>query len=622
MIFLLSAIKSAKEKLTRAEVKAAVARAGSATSARENQRQETQTGDAADGTGLSQWQALQRKLQLVQEPAAPEADIAALLKAVFKEHMLTSTPEFTKYFANDGKVQTPAEVEASIAAQRDGAALAADGSQPHPNPHGSAGTSGHPSGHPGEPDAGAAVRPLAAVNRAWARFRASPLRLRIYLTLSHPEYSALAMCVGVFLLLVIILNTATFCVESIPKWEDTELYDRLVMVDYGCLAVFTVEFVLRMLCCPSLRRFVLDPMNWVDVVSIAPFYVELILMGPSSQVASQTRIVRLLRLLRILRILRATSRFRNLQVVVDSLIRSSDVIAMLALLLLVLLVVSSTIIYYIEGALIPDTWFDSIPTTMYYMHVTLTTTGYGDLYAQSSWGRFAAGVFMLLCMVTLSLPISVVGGNFSNLWSRYIAIRDGLARSSAAWATRGRLRQLACRHAAAMDDLITTINELKGGDALLALKEGVAELKSRLAWARKRQEELQALLAVSGRLVSRELSESLDRLHNAHKDMVGWSVDGAWLAERGRRLLADLRALRVVVEEEEEWLGQQAAEAAFGPGPSGSGSGAASASAPRVGLGAVAPQPMASGAGGAATTNASREQEDAGAASGGIRADP
>ncbi|PNH05881.1 Potassium voltage-gated channel subfamily A member 3 [Tetrabaena socialis] len=208
----------------------------------------------------------------------------------------------------------------------------------------------------------------AGIDRALRELIKYEEALEVYVTLSHPEHSRLAFGLSMFVLAVILLNTGTFCVESVPRWENTPLYDRLVIVDYVCLGVFTLEFVLRLATCNSLTRFSMGLMNWVDLLAIAPFYVELIVVGPHGQAAAQTRIIRVLRLLRILRLLRATTRFRNLQVVVDSLMASGDVIGMLLLLLVVLLVVSSTIIYYVETALTPDTWADSIPLTMWYMH--------------------------------------------------------------------------------------------------------------------------------------------------------------------------------------------------------------------------------------------------------------
>ncbi len=54
----------------------------------------------------------------------------------------------------------------------------------------------------------------------------------------------------------------------------------LSIVDYVCLGVFTAELLLRLATCPSLRAFALDPMNWVDVAAVLPFYIELMVVGP------------------------------------------------------------------------------------------------------------------------------------------------------------------------------------------------------------------------------------------------------------------------------------------------------------------------------------------------------
>ncbi|GIL73694.1 hypothetical protein Vretifemale_3835 [Volvox reticuliferus] len=297
-----------------------------------------------------------------------------------------------------------------------------------------------------------------------------------------------------------------------------------------------------------------------------------------------------MRLLRVLRLLRASARFRNLQIVVDALASSLDVIGMLGVLLGVLLVVAGTVVYYVEDSLVENTWFDSIPLTIYYMHVTLTTTGYGDYYAQSVWGRFVVGVFMLLCMVTISLPIGVVGGNFSTLWGRYVALRDAINRSMEAWSTRLRLQGLAAKHCAAVDELITTTNNLKavleegsgrdgsgaGGlralrDKLLelqtslqqlpatemesagqaALQQTITELRRRLEKAEDRFGLLKAVLSLGPRVSSPDVVSSLEGLHAVHQAMATHASEAVRQAARARQQLADLRAMRDVLRAEE-----------------------------------------------------------------------
>ncbi|KAG2444538.1 hypothetical protein HXX76_001284 [Chlamydomonas incerta] len=559
------------------------------------------TASEAAANGPSQWTLLQERIIAAQgavpDPASDE--VARLMRSIFMQHLMSGAPEYSKYFKNDIRMmQQETELQKQAA------------KEPHPDDP--------------EPSPNVFVSLYRGCKHALARYRASPLRAKIYLTLSHPEYNAYAFAFGIFIMLVILLNTAVFCIESVPRWENTPLYDRLVIVDYVCLGIFTVEFLLRLLTCSSLTHFAASAMNWIDFLAIAPFYLELMIVGPTTgnQAASQTRIIRVLRLLRVLRLMRASTRFRNLQVVVDALVASGDVLGMLVFLLLVLLVVSATIMYFVEQALVEGSWFDSIPLAIYYMHVTLTTTGYGDFYPVSAWGRFIAGVFMLLCMVTLSLPISVIGGNFSNMWGRYTHIRDGIERSGQAWTNFLGLRTAATQHCRAMDNLIDTINRVKcvledgtraggglgepGADGLKALIDDLAGLQmkmeainarrssatggaggsahgpgvgagaggqqgqgqaaadgvraaqlrlvtesmqKRVESARVQYSELQALLHVSGRLSSKDVTEKLDKLHGLHKEMAGWALDGGFIAGHAGLLLADLRALREVVHE-------------------------------------------------------------------------
>ncbi|GIL49389.1 hypothetical protein Vafri_5754 [Volvox africanus] len=438
----------------------------------------------------------------------------------------------------------------------------------------------------------AAVRwVLYFLDRMPAPYRGWRPRVQLYLLLSCPEYSFLAMAIGVLMMAVVLLNTLTFCLESVPSLEGTRMYDNLIIIDYVCLGIFTTEFLLRLLTCNSVLRFARNFMNWVDLVAVLPFLVELAVAGPDSQSASKTRIFRIVRLLRVLRLLRASTRFRNLQIVVDALASSLDVIVMLMVLLLVLLVVAGTVVYYVENDLVDGSWFDSIPLTIYYMHVTLTTTGYGDYYAKSIWGRLVVGIFMLLCMVTISLPIGVVGGNFSNLWGRYVALRDSINRSIQAWTTRLRLQGLAAKHCAAVDELITTTNKRKatleegsgggtsGSGGLRALRDkllelqmvleqlpgteaedsarqaavdaAIPDLRRRLERAEDRFRLLKATLSLSPRVSSPDVVSNLEGLHAVHQAMATRASEAVRQAARARQQLADLRAMRDVMQAEE-----------------------------------------------------------------------
>lgn len=286
----------------------------------------------------------------------------------------------------------------------------------------------------------------------WQRWIYSPTRAWIYDTLSHAGCSDLAYWASIFMMATIIINTITFCFETVPHYERpgyaSDLYTNMITVDYVCMGIFTLEYMARIVTCPNLWPFLTSFSNTVDLVAIAPFYLELIITGKSAE-AFQTRIVRLLRILRIMRLLRVFTRFQNLVVVVETAKASVDVLSMLLLLLLVFLVVFAVIFFYVEAAI-----FDSIPQAMYYSMITLTTTGYGDITPVTNLGRFVAGVMILICMVVISCPIAVLGGNFAERWTDFKRFQSSIARSRKVWPLRGALHEALIRHEAPLDDLL------------------------------------------------------------------------------------------------------------------------------------------------------------------------
>ncbi|GFH17670.1 ion_trans domain-containing protein, partial [Haematococcus lacustris] len=136
----------------------------------------------------------------------------------------------------------------------------------------------------------------------------SPLRFSVYSTLTHAEHSPLAQLFQLFSFSVIVLSTITFCLETIPSIEQGPALKQLEVVDFVCLGFFTLEFLARLLCCPSLWDFARSALNIIDFVAIFPFYVQLIVaaMGVDAD-SDNTRIIRLIRLLRALRLLRLSS---------------------------------------------------------------------------------------------------------------------------------------------------------------------------------------------------------------------------------------------------------------------------------------------------------------------------
>jgi len=198
-------------------------------------------------------------------------------------------------------------------------------------------------------------------------------------------------------------------------------------VEAGCSVAFTVEYLLRLVCCPPAGRtaFVLTPLNVVDLAAILPFYLSLL---PSLSSGS-TQVVRIFRLARIFRLFKSSKQFKLLQTLIATFTRSLSALGMTMMLVLFANILFSSLVWFCEKGdwdptsgqwLLPDgepSPFDSIPTTMWWCIVTFTTVGYGDLAPVTPLGQFFGALAQLSGLLVIALPASVIGTNFDAVYS-------------------------------------------------------------------------------------------------------------------------------------------------------------------------------------------------------------
>lgn len=189
-------------------------------------------------------------------------------------------------------------------------------------------------------------------------------------------------------------------------------------------------------------------MNIVDVVAIVPFFIDL-----ATSAGSSVAIIRVLRLARILRIFKAGKYKDGTNLLNKCLWNSLPALSLLFFYTAIGVVLFGSIIYFVESGEytvnedFPDgaylrsdrfgtgqeiSPFTSIPVACYWVIVTATTVGYGDLYPTTGWGRFIACVTMYCGVLVLALPISVVGSNFSREYEKNKAALDA-AEASPRW---------------------------------------------------------------------------------------------------------------------------------------------------------------------------------------------
>jgi voltage-gated potassium channel len=152
-------------------------------------------------------------------------------------------------------------------------------------------------------------------------------------------------------------------------------------------------------------RYAFSFFGVVDLVSILPTYLAFLLPGFHVLVD-----VRLLRMLRIFRILKLPLYFDESQNLWRALVRSRHRIMVFLGVVLILIVVLGTVMYLVEG---PSNGFTSIPVSMYWAVVTMTTTGYGDIHPKTPLGQFITSLAILIGYGVIAFPAGMVGGEMA-----------------------------------------------------------------------------------------------------------------------------------------------------------------------------------------------------------------
>lgn len=256
------------------------------------------------------------------------------------------------------------------------------------------------------------------------------------------RWDALSRVINLLLILLISLNVIAIIFESVEsifaRFERAFWYFEVFSV-----TVFTIEYLARVwssidskaMVDPSpvvgRLKYMLTPLALVDLIAILPFYLSL-------YVSIDLRFLRGLRLLRLFKLSRYSPALGALLDVVQ---KEAEAIMAALVVLLILLVMSATGIYILEKELQPET-FGSIPSSMWWAIVTLTTVGYGDVVPLTSGGKIFGGLIGLLGIGMIALPAAILASGFvENIHDRREeynrraerALRDGVLDEHERW---------------------------------------------------------------------------------------------------------------------------------------------------------------------------------------------
>ncbi len=203
----------------------------------------------------------------------------------------------------------------------------------------------------------------------------------------------------VILLFVILVSIVLVMLESVP-FIRSEYGHELRIMEWTITLIFSIEYILRILIVRKPVRYIFSFYGIIDFLAVIPTYVSLFIVGSHSLLV--IRVLRLLRVFRILKLTRYTNAGKTLG---RAMWASREKISVFIFFVITLVIIIGTIMYLVEGE---TNGFTSIPQSIYWAIVTLTTVGYGDISPQTPLGQFLASLVMIIGYAIIAVPTGIV----------------------------------------------------------------------------------------------------------------------------------------------------------------------------------------------------------------------
>lgn len=202
---------------------------------------------------------------------------------------------------------------------------------------------------------------------------------------------------------LIIYSIVTMALETMPELS---AYQRFFQVsETVVVAIFTVEYLVRWLASKNRARYPFTFLAIVDLLAILPFYIA---------IGIDIRGLRAIRLLRTFRILKLGRYSEAMRMLGEAFRRTAPEMAAFSFVAAVVIVISAMLLYYAEHDAQPET-YTSIPSSLWWAIVTLTTVGYGDVYPATTIGRLVASVVMLMGIGFIAIPTGLLSSSMTEI---------------------------------------------------------------------------------------------------------------------------------------------------------------------------------------------------------------
>ncbi len=232
--------------------------------------------------------------------------------------------------------------------------------------------------------------------------------------------------VDITIMVSIVLCIISSSLESVLKVQDFSFYALthqelttmgvikaiVIFLEYFLSFVFTMEYILRVYCCPRKSDYTHSFFGIIDFIATFPQLLSIV-FPPLRYLA----IMRTFRLIRIFRVLKLFTFINEGILLLESIRRSLTKILVYFLFVVVLVCILGTLMYIVESDS-PGTAFTNIPVSIYWAIVTLTTVGYGDITPTTGLGQFFSGLVMILGYTIIAVPTGIVSATMIDVTKR------------------------------------------------------------------------------------------------------------------------------------------------------------------------------------------------------------
>jgi len=217
------------------------------------------------------------------------------------------------------------------------------------------------------------------------------------------------------LIVCIIASVLVVMLDSVT-WIRKDHEGLLYVLEWFFTIIFSIEYVLRLISVKRPVKYATSFFGIVDLLTVIPTYLDLFLPGTRFLL-----VIRILRVLRIFRVLKLAKYVGEADLLVRAIKASSRKIVIFLFSVITLVVILGSMMYIVEGS---DHGFTSIPKSIYWAIVTLTTVGYGDVAPQTSLGQALSVVVMIMGYSIIAVPTGIVTVEMAQAFKESISTRS------------------------------------------------------------------------------------------------------------------------------------------------------------------------------------------------------